>query len=1184
MSISSVTQQTVNVSTTEAQLPAQNISNTSSITPAPASNPAAAQPPTKTVGQLQADNQNLFNLVDQLRQMGTQNEGKPLTPLQISSALKSQIDVPYVGSTYALAGSTPPTLAAVITDLGYELPVTAEQVATLAKQIGQKASMPVLGNLGGGLSWPIAMSQEDRRSIRAFLFSRNSGLPGLPLPTHGNGTLHYLLHGSSLTHRDLQSDPQQTLQKLFDSPRAQALGQALQAHLKGVATPASIYDYLLTAMIDGLDLGGLWHPEPNKIGDIYLDSPMYWGQPPSLVAEHLSKYLIKEGLATDSAAKLATHVLLASHAPQFLIKDIPSIVKVGGVLWGQLTTAAAKIEAQTPGRVPNMTYVEVMALAESLPTSDIDVQLAQRETLKEWGLANGLLPILQTSWTPVNGALVPSTPEPTASQMEQTKAAYDSRLDALVETSTSLYTPLASRKKIALDALKAEFSKLDPTVFEARFLAKAYTGRPGAGDPRLRSMLDIVMEGEMLGEKYKWVTNDRRVPIDAFNNFTRSGRFPAPEVFTTQFEASIAAQKKGHHGMVKHLISQLPLADRKNFEFGEIEFSYEKHYKDAAGNALVTVRREHTLFVKTTYEGESNLYEIDTTKGTITKQNERMTENLKQVIKIDGGYQPVTSIITPYPSDSSIAKTDKPGSTEIPKSFDSNRTNKIANFYVKSLGLDDESVLDHARGVTSYDHDRSLDKGVGEFFLNLIPFRSAIVNLAKGSVVEGIADLTMDVIGLLTFGAGKTAQAAKVFGNGAKAAKAIRFLGASAFEVLNPLSGAGDIIWGAGHLLLKGYTKSTGWLKKLRASNGGYQKLQQISKQHGTALIGSVNVGDRTIDTVAVRKNDQWYNYDPLKNSVYGSPIDHFTPLRGGTLSSSLGVAFGNFYKKLVEARKPNSLARFNQGYKNGVLQALPDYTGQTRLKDLLKLAANPNRTPEEIGLLARTIKEERIRDGEYFTNIFAADVAGPGVSFERFAQAQYLARVDLTSKGYCAGMTNAMALALHRGDEKIFLENLRKASTTATPMAQHTKFNHDMKSLQNVLDQTGDFHIGRMPSLIDSQRIINDLSTATTSKYLRISTEDHAMLAAVRIRNGKKEWFFFDPDSGLAKFDNLQSMRNAMEKLLDRGAMAATLKPFMSAQGTRQFYVSPFQPNDVLDSKVDSFAVSIMVSNPLAP
>ncbi|KAF2407308.1 hypothetical protein SAMN04490179_3687 [Pseudomonas antarctica] len=353
-----------------------------------------------------------------------------------------------------------------------------------------------------------------------------------------------------------------------------------------------------------------------------------------------SERTFKEGLATHSAAKLATHVLLASHAPQFLFKDITSNVKVGGVLWGQLTTAAAKIEAQTPGRVPNMTYAEVIAAAESLPARDIDVKLAQREVLKELGLGNGLLPVLQTRWTPINGVLVPSTPEPTESQMEQARVAYNSRMQALVEASTALYTPLASRKEIALDCLKAEFPTLEPSVFEAQVLAKAYTGRPGAGDPRMRSMLDSVMEGEALGHTYKWITNDRRVPIDAFNDFARSERFRAPEVFKTQFEASITAQKNGHHGMVKHLISQLSLADRENFEFGEIECSYEKHYKEAAGNALVTVGREHTMFVKTTYNGERNLYEIDTTKGTIDKQNERMTGNLKQVIKIDGSYQP----------------------------------------------------------------------------------------------------------------------------------------------------------------------------------------------------------------------------------------------------------------------------------------------------------------------------------------------------------------------------------------------------------------------------------------------------------------------------------------------------------------------------------------------------------------
>ncbi|MFT0475683.1 hypothetical protein ACMSI6_17375 [Pseudomonas antarctica] len=114
-----------------------------------------------------------------------------------------------------------------------------------------------------------------------------------------------------------------------------------------------------------------------------------------------------------------------------------------------------------------MTYAEVIAAAESLPARDIDVKLAQREVLKEWGLANGLLPVLQTRWTPINGVLVPSTPEPTESQMEQARVAYNSRMQALVEASTALYTPLASRKEIALDCLKAEFPTLDPSVFSS---------------------------------------------------------------------------------------------------------------------------------------------------------------------------------------------------------------------------------------------------------------------------------------------------------------------------------------------------------------------------------------------------------------------------------------------------------------------------------------------------------------------------------------------------------------------------------------------------------------------------------------------------------------------------------------------------------------------------------------------
>lgn len=886
MSISNVTQQTITVTASQ---------NTPELAPPPSTPPVAQNAPpvprilTKPVKQLQADQQNLFNLVDQLNLMSTQNDGKPLTPDQISSALKSQIDTPYVGSTYALTRSTPPTLATVITDLGYEMPVTADQVATLAKQIEQKASIPVLGNLGGGLSWPIPMSQEERKSIRSFLLSGKSGLPGLPLrATHTNGTLNYLLQGSSVTHSDLQGDPQAALQKLFDTPRAQALGQALQTHLKGVSTAASIYDYLLTAINDGLDLSGLFYPEPKTIGDIHLDSPMYWGQPPSQVAEHLSKNLIKEGMASESTAKFATHVLLASRAPHFLIKDMPANMKIGSVVWGQLAFAAAKIEAHTPGLLPNMTCAEVIACAESIPADNVDVQIATREILKEWGLANGLLPILQTTWTPIDGVLVPSTPEPTEPEMEQVRVAYNNRLQALAQTSTDLYTPLATRKEIALYCLRTEFPNLDPAVFEAQVLAKKHTGRASAGDPRLRSMLDIVMEGEKLGETYKWITNDRRVPIDAFNAFARSDRLHAPEVFKAQFDSSIKAQKAGHLGMVKHLISQMPIADRRNFEFGKLEYFYSNDYKSTESGALELVKRGHTLIVKTTRNGGgTNLYEIDTTKGTINKQNDRLATLLDHRETINEKSEKIVSKVRPYhPFSGSPAphSAERPGTPAIPDSYNSDRTNNIADFYVKSLGLDDESFLKYCKGVTSFDKDQLGDEIIGNFLLNMIPFRAAIVNLSNGRYGEAVGDLAFDIFGFLTLGAGKAAQASKALGKGLgvthKASKVIKFLGMSTLEALNPFPTAllSSLLTGVGKLLAKGAIKSGELANMLRGASGSYDLLKAASKSQGVVAIGTYKLGEAAFEGSAVLRDGKWYAYNPVNGRPYGKPLAMFTP------------------------------------------------------------------------------------------------------------------------------------------------------------------------------------------------------------------------------------------------------------------------------------------------------------------
>lgn len=400
-------------------------------------------------------------------------------------------------------------------------------------------------------------------------------------------------------------------------------------------------------------------------------------------------------------------------------------------------------------------------------------------------------------------------------------------------------------------------------------------------------MLDIVMEGEKLGETYKWITNDRRVPIDAFNAFARTDKLDAPEVFKAQFESSIKAQKEGHHGMVKHLISQMPLADRKNFEFGKLEYFYSNDYKSTPGNPLELVKRGHTLIVKTTRNGEANLYEIDTTKGTIEKQNDRLATLLDQRETTNEKSEKIVSKVRSYhpfndsPAPNSAERTETPA---IPDSYNSDRTNNIADFYVNSLGLDDESFLNYCKGVTSFDKDHLGDKAIGNFLLNLIPFRAAIVNLSNGRYGEAVGDLAFDIFGFVTLGAGKVAQASKALGRGLgvthKASKVIKFLGASTLEALNPLPTTlvGNLLTGGGKLLAKGATKSVELANMLRGASGSYDLLKAASKSQGVVAIGTYKIAEATFEGGAVLRAGKWYAYNPVNGRPYGKPLAMFTP------------------------------------------------------------------------------------------------------------------------------------------------------------------------------------------------------------------------------------------------------------------------------------------------------------------
>ncbi|WP_448651208.1 hypothetical protein ACSHWC_25720 [Pseudomonas fluorescens] len=959
MSIPNVIQQPVNVSAIVNQPPAQRVSNTS-ITPAPESIPPAVNTPTKTVKQLEADNQNLSNVVDQLRQIATQNERTPLTPLQISSALKSQIDAPCVGSTYALTRSSPPTLEAVITDLGFEQPSTVDQLTALAKTIEQRALTPPLGNLGGARSWPIPMSREDQDKINSFLYATNTGVPGLPLTKNGNGVLHYLLHGSSVSHSDLQS-PLGALQKLLDSPKAQVLGQALQTHLNGVPSATSIYDYLLTAINIGLDPDSIWSAERNKISGFALNHFSRWGESPTSLVDPLGNWLITRGRVSHARHKLAVLLLLGKSAPQFLIKDIPQSVKFGSILWTQLTIAAAKIEAQTPGRVPNMTYSEVIAAAESMPNSAVDVQVAEREALRDWGVTNGLLKSSDPKWVVVDERLVPEDIEPSAPDIERVRVAYNRQLQALANTSNSLYTPIPNRKEMALSCLKAEFPGVNVAVFKAKSLAKlcTQTGLGGRGDPRARSMLDITMEGEKLEPHFKWITNDSRIPINAFNTFARSEKISRPNAeFDSAYDPAIKAQKAGHHGMVKYLISTLPLKDRVNLEYGKLDFFYSNDYKKTANNQNELVKRGHTLYVKTSLKGlgnkmEYSLYEIDATAGTITKKNDRLATlyNPLNLPKTNEQSEQVFSLIKlyhPFDGDRASYYDERSVSAAIPNSYSTSRTNNIAMFYVDTLKLDDEATRNYAEGVTSFDHDRAGDVAVGEFLLNLIPGRSAIVNIARGNYGGAVTDLALDIFGLLTLGAGKAAQATKALGQGlnasSKLAKTVKFIGISAVEAFNPLSASVSLLEGGGKLLKYSFAKGAETVNKLRGASGSYDVLKAASKNHDVVATGTYKIAGSTYEAGAVMSEGKWYLYNPVTGRGYGKSLPVFNAqsvAMGGVMQEFkvLGTGLGMSADQTKRGLRLTLDAHGNipNGQRSAVMSANGTELTPSELLDILK-------------------------------------------------------------------------------------------------------------------------------------------------------------------------------------------------------------------------------------------------------
>lgn len=823
--------------------------------------------------------------------------GVNASPQAILSALKTTpIDI-NIGASYRAEADSGITLETYLLEKGLSVPTTHFALTALADALLNRSQVHPLGDFGGGLSWPLPLSINEQRRVLDASRHYITEHPDTTYQSSSSSMLEYLNGNLPLTTLAL-NDPAKALEDLLGSTRAQALGQFLQTQLNGIGTDTSVYDYALAAINLLLDPGAIAESHTTKVCGFDLAQQSHWGRPASEVQRKLAYHLSDEGYTSSEMSQVGAYLLLARKAPELLIKDIPDNVTYGSAAWLSLSIAAATIEAQTPGKVPNMSFAQVMMATKKAGREDpLITQKAQTAALRIWGTVNGVLSHEEADrYDTVD--------------IEKVRNAFNQQANARIAAADQIEAEIPDRKAITLAKLRERFGENVP--FEEKLLTVKDTVQPYAQplyDPNPKpagrhSLLDIAMSGL---HRFEWQSTDQRV-VDATRG--KSLKFDVNSVFNDQFSLAIDTRKKGIAAAVKQMITQLPLKDREALEYGKLEFHQNHTYLLGLGLTGRTLdEKNHKLLIKASGVEDDRVYEMDLKQGTIkhvhdsvlTKARER---NANRVFPIEK-FTPQCIAETTFDQHQDVS-----GPRPIPDSFSSTRTQAIADAFIEHLDIDNIDVVKQAKGSTTFDKQLESQSTLGNFFLDLIPLRSAIVNFTNGNYLDGAIDLGMDIFGFVTAGVGTVAKVAKVgakaVSRAVKALKITKILGTTVIGELNPLSGAGDLLQGGIKLLSKG-------VDKIKTLSGSYDLTKLSSIEHGPITHGTFKAAGQTYEGDTILSNAQRYAYDPAKQKPYGTPLEEFSPLDGlGPQSPNVNIrerripsSRGQRYDPIQTQRRP---------------------------------------------------------------------------------------------------------------------------------------------------------------------------------------------------------------------------------------------------------------------------------------
>ncbi|GLX90020.1 hypothetical protein Pfra02_25890 [Pseudomonas fragi] len=751
------------------------------------------------------------------------------------------------------------------------------------------------GNFGGGLSWSAPpLSQEMKKNILASVRNNAIALDEFEYLRRSKDALGYLTQSRQWSPEEL-SDPRAFLTNLLNTPEAYALGKALQTQFKGAPSATSINDWAMTAIAIGIDAKSILDPDnsTNKVAGFDLSSLDLGGKPLREVVKALTEHLANPETPAADFAPVRAYALLARHAPELLVKEVPDSVTYGSPSWISLKAAVARIEAQAPGQALSMNYGKIMQYANISPITAAEKQVEQQASLQAmmyWAINEGILKKNDNN-------------RYTAAQVEHVRGKAKERFIALEKASSAKDTELLTREDMAVKILKEKFG--EGIDFKKKCIIPIENWNHLKGP---YSVIDLVLSGELSRGIFR--SFDTTIPVDTIAR-SRHEIPDIQEAFKKSFSHYYEGKKNATSTAVRHLISQLPLKDRERLEFGAIKV-YEQHNATSSISNLGlngfgdttpgrygvqrSLDENHLgLMIETRYDGKTYHYEINPPQGFIRPITHFKPGLQGEWTKLPPKDNNSFSNYTTYSnkeinevhakSDAERRQRDSTRKTDEPlQSFNSSRTQYIAQLMAnKFFPNDSRNLFEQTQGLTTLDTEVTDFEKIQNFTRIIVPFASAIHSFSKGHTRDGVESLVLDIFGFLFVGAKAAGGIAKVAGQAgsfaSKIQKGANILSRAVASGANPFSGGRALFSGTVKLVNTGASLANQGFQFLRRGANSADLLSPIKRTD--VIEGSIKTTNNADPLKVIAKRDDsgvLYAYDPKTENLFGPPLKNFQP------------------------------------------------------------------------------------------------------------------------------------------------------------------------------------------------------------------------------------------------------------------------------------------------------------------